>query len=230
MYNRYIVVMGGYSGNDLSSVDVIDTGIASNHTVIVGPSMTVPRYSCACAAIGHRIFSVGGRNGRDLASVEYLEFHDPSLNETMHTENAVFPFSCRWARNGNLDLFFPRSDHAVVAVGSCLIVMGGCYLRGEITAEVLDTRRNTVWTFPISTGPRFISGAVVHSRGIAGIGGSGNAPCATLSLLDKNTWCFRRLIEQVPSTIFGTRTNSLPSAPKRTTPSNELTRDEDNVN
>ena len=58
---------------------------------------------------------------------------------------------------------------------------------------------------------------MVHSREIAGIGGSDNAPCATLSLVDKNTWCFRRLIEQVPSRIFGTRTNSPGSSPEHTT-------------
>ena len=147
VHNRYIVVIGGSFGDPLSTVDIIDTGIASNHTVIEGPSMTVPRCACASAVIGHRIFVVGGsRNGTALAAVEYyLEIHDPSGNETMNTANAVFPSSCRWARHGNLDLFVPRRDHAVVAVGSCLIVMGGCNLRAQTTAEVLDTRRNTVW-------------------------------------------------------------------------------------
>ena len=48
------------------------------------------------------------------------------------------------------------------------------------------------------------------------ISGSCDASCATFPLVNKNTWCFRRLIEQVPSTISGTRTNSLPSAAERT--------------
>ena len=40
VHNRYIVVIGGSNGNILSSVDIIDTAVESNHTVIAGPSMT----------------------------------------------------------------------------------------------------------------------------------------------------------------------------------------------
>ena len=219
VYNRYIVVMGGCcNGNYLSSADIIDTAIASNHTAIVGQSMTVPRCGCASAVIGDRIFVVGGYNGHnaeDIKSVEYLEMHDPSGNETMNTASAVFPSSCCWTRHDKLNLSIRRSDHAVVAVGSCLIVMGGRLAVDSV--EVLDTRRNTMWTFPLSTGHSFGCSAVVHSRGIAVISGADNASCATLSLSDKNTWCFRRLTEQVPSATFGSRTDSLRSAPEPAT-------------
>ena len=216
VHNRYIVVIGGYNGNYLSTVDIIDTVVPSNHTVIVGPPMAVPRCCCASAVIGHRIFAVGGHNGTDIKPVEYLEMDDPSGNETMNTASAVFPSSCRWTVHGKLNLSMRRNHHAVVAVGSCLIVMGGSLAAD--TVEVLDTRRNTVWTFPQLSGPRCISrSAVVHSRGIAVISGHDNTFCATLSLVDKNTWCFRRLTEQVPSIIFGTRTNSLRSAPEPAT-------------
>ena len=218
VHNRYIVVIGGSNGNFLSSVDIIDTAAPSNHTVIVGPSMTVPRCGCASAVIGNRIFVVGGCNGHsgeDLKSVEYLEIHEPPGNETMTTAGAVFPSSCRWTRHDQLELCMSRCQHAVVAVGSCLIVMGGYF--GVDTAEVLDTRRNAVWTFPQLSGSRYISDAVVHSRGIAVISGDDNASCATLSLFDKNTWYFCRLSEQPPSTIFGTRTDSLRSALEATT-------------
>ena len=214
IYNRYIVVLGGYRGkvNYFSSLDIIDTAVLSNHTVIVGPSMTVPRCSCASAVIGHRIFVVGGYNGKDLTSMEYLECHDPSDQETMNTANTVFPFSCRWTSH-ELELSVPRSDHAAVAVGSCLLVLGG-YATNE---EVLDTRRNTVWTIPRSTGLRYSCSAVVHSKGIAVIGGRRDSSCATLSLIDKNTWCFRRLTEQMRSTISGLRTNTPGLALKRAT-------------
>ena len=75
VHDRYIVVMGGYSDHDLSSVDIIDT---NNHTVTAGPSMTVPRKWCASAVIGHRIFVVGGQNGYgNLDSVEYLDDTTP---------------------------------------------------------------------------------------------------------------------------------------------------------
>ena len=146
--------------------------------------------------------------------MENLEFHYLSGNETTDKTSAVFPSSCRWTCHDQINPSIRRSDHAVVAVGSCLIVMGGS-LAADIV-EVFGTRRNTVWTFTRSTGPYYISSDVVHSRGIAVTGGSDNAPCATLSLVDKNTWCFRRLTEQVPSIIFGSRTDSLRSTPGRT--------------
>ena len=206
IYNRYIVVIGGDNGNCLPLVDIIDTAVPSNHTVIVGPSMTVPRQGFASAVIGHRIFVVGGRNGTDLlTSVEHMEFHCLSGNEKLTTANAVFPSSCGWTSHN--DLSVPRWMHGVVAVGSCLIVLGG--FTEASTAEVLDTRRNTVWTLPRSSGLRFACCAVVHSKGIAVIGGSDNASCETLSLIDKNSRCFGRLMELAPSTIFGSRTNSL---------------------
>ena len=58
VYNRYILVIGGYNRNYLSSVDIVDTAVQGNHTVILGPSMEVPRYDCASAVVGHRIFVV----------------------------------------------------------------------------------------------------------------------------------------------------------------------------
>ena len=221
VHNRYIVVIGGnYNGKYLSSVDVIDTAVRSSHTVTVGPSMSVPRSCCASAVIGNRIFVVGVYNGHNrqegLKSVEYLEMYDPSGIETMNTANAVFSSSFRWTRHDKLNLSSRRRDHGVVAVGSCLIVVGG--FLAPYTVEVLDTGRNTIWTFPRSTGPDDGYSAVVHSNGIAVIGGSGNARCATLSLVDKNTWCFRRLTEQVPrSIVFGSSTNSPGSSPEHTT-------------
>ena len=218
VHNRYIVVIGGSNRDPLSTVDIIDTAVPSNHAVIAGPSMTVPRCGCASAVIGDRIFAVGGDNWHNeevLQSVEYLEIPDPSGNETLNTASAVFPSSRRWTSHNEVNLSINRCFHAIVAVGSCLIVMGGIF--APETVEVLDSRRNTLWTFPQLTGSRFSCTAVVHSNGIAVIGGSDNASCATLSLSDKNTWCFRRLTEQVPSTIFGTKTDALPSALEATT-------------
>ena len=84
VHNRYIVVMGGYNGRYLSSVDIIDT---RNHTVSVGPSMNVPRFCCASAVIGHRIFVVGGWNehGR-VDSVEYLYYATPCDSDVTKKE------------------------------------------------------------------------------------------------------------------------------------------------
>ena len=74
VHDRYIIVMGGYNGNFLSSVDIIDTAVKSNHTVITGPPMTVARSWCTSTVVGHRIFVGGKRDGKnDVTSVESLK-------------------------------------------------------------------------------------------------------------------------------------------------------------
>ena len=198
VHNRYIVVMGGYNnGRYLSSVDIIDTG---SHTVIAGPSMTVPRSLCAGAVIGHRIFVVGGHNddeNRDLDSVEYIHFARPCDNDgtIKETGSTIISFSSSWITHSELVLSNARSSCAVVAVGSCLIVTGGQY---NPTVEVLDTHRNHVWNLPPFGNDRVSCNMVTVANQIAVIGGRNDPTCATLPLLDKNTWCFRRLCEQHP--------------------------------
>ena len=93
VYNRYIVVMGGNNYRYLSSVDIVDT---NNHIVTAGPSMNVPRLFCASAVIGHRIFVVGRRKGKNvLDSVEYLDFERPCDTEKTKKDTATTlnPFS-----------------------------------------------------------------------------------------------------------------------------------------
>ena len=121
--NRFIVVMGGYYNDRyLSSVDIIDT---NNHTVTVGPSMTVPRQSCASAIVGHRIFVVGGHNDHGhLHSVEYLDYATPCDNDATKKEigSTFISFSSTWITHPELVLSNARSSCAVVAMGSCLVV------------------------------------------------------------------------------------------------------------
>ena len=193
--NRYIVVMGGNSYFDvgtLSSVDIIDT---RHHTVTVGPSMTVPRQFCASAVVGHRIFVVGGQNGDNgLYSVEYLDFTEEKKDDTLST---VISFSSSWITRSELALSNPRDSCAMVAVGSCLVVAGE---RGNSTVEVLDTHRNRVWNLPTLTSSRHGCSLVTVANQVANqvavIGGWENPSCTTLPLLDRNSWCFRRLCEQ----------------------------------
>ena len=191
VHNRYIVVMGGsYNHRYLSSVDIIDT---SNDAVIAGPSMTAPRQWCASAVIGHRIFVVGGRNENgQLDSVEYLDFAEETQNDTLST---VISFSSSWITHSDLVLPNPRAYCAMVAVGSCLIVAGG----SRQTVEVLDTHRNRVWNLPSLGNDRFDCTMVAVANQVAVIGGGFNPTCATLPLLDKNSWCFRQLCEQQPN-------------------------------
>ena len=188
VHNRYIVVMGGYNDHDLSSVDIIDT---NNHTVTAGPSMNIPRSYCASVVIGNRIFSVGGYTGR---SVEYLEFSKPGDNEETKKQTGLTlsSFSSPWITHSDLVLSNARSPCAVAAVGSCLVVAGGCR---NSTVEVLDTHHNRVWNLPPFGNHRTGYNMVTVANQVAVIGGWENPSCATLPLIDKNTWCFRRLCE-----------------------------------
>ena len=185
VHNRYIVVMGGYNDRYLPSVDIIDT---NNHIVTAGPSMTVPRSYCAGVVIGHRIFVVGGRNENgQLDSVEYLNFAEERKDDSLST---VISFSSSWITHSHLVLSNAPYSCTVVAVGSCLVVAGGR------TVEVLDTHFNRVWNLPGLQEQRWGCGMVTVANQVAVIGGELNPTCATLPLVDKNTWCFRRLCEQ----------------------------------
>ena len=195
VHDRYIVVMGGYSDHDLSSVDIIDT---NNHTVTAGPSMTVPRKWCASAVIGHRIFVVGGQNGYgNLDSVEYLDDTTPcDSDETeKETDSTLISFSPTWTTHSDLVLSNARTSCAMVAVGSCLVVAGGW---GNSTVEVLDTHFNRVWNLPPFGNHRDGCNMVTANQ-VAVIGGVYNFTCATLPLMDRNSWCFRRLCDQHPN-------------------------------
>ena len=189
VHNRYIVVVGGF---DLSSVDIIDT---SNHTVIAGPSMTIPRQFCTSAVIGHRIFVVGGRNeDGNLDSLEYFDFERPcDSDETKKETGSTFiSFSSNWTAHSNMVLSNARSSCAVVTVGSCLVVAGGL---NNSTVDVLDTHRNRVWNLPPFGNRRDHFSMAIVANHVAVISGFGSSACATLPLLDKHTWCFRRLFE-----------------------------------
>ena len=195
VHNRFLVAMGGYHDRFLSSVDIIDTS-RNQHTVTAGPSMNVPRRLCGCAVIGHRIFVVGGYNeGGELNSVEYVDFTTmPCDNQESkeQTVGMVISFSSSWTTHSELVLSSGRSPCAVGALGSCLVVAGGW----GSTVEALDTHRNRVWNLPLLENDRHSCSLVTVANQIAVIGAFRNASCATLPLLDKNTWCFRKLCEQ----------------------------------
>ena len=193
VHNRYIVVVGGHSNRYLSSVDIVDT---RNHAVIEGPSLTVPRSYFGSAVVGHRIFVVGGRNvNGNLDSLEHLDSTTPcGSDETKKETGSTFiSFSSTWITH--LVLSNPPDSCAMVAVGSCLVVAGG----SRQTVDVLDTNRNRVWNLPpFGNDHNHRNGCsmVTVANQVAVIGGWSNSTCATLPLMDKNSWCFRRLCEQ----------------------------------
>ena len=182
--NRYIVVLGGWDGGHrLSSVDIIDT---SNHTVIAGPNMNVPRKWCASAVVGHRIFVVGG------STVEYLDFARPSDNAERNDTLSTFISSLSgWTTHSDLVLSASRDSCAVVTVGSCLVVAGD-----DQTVEILDTHHSRMWNLPPFKNGRADCSMVTVADQVAVIGGWHNPSCATLRLMDNNTWCFRQLCDQ----------------------------------
>ena len=164
VHNRFIVVVGGQDDCDsFSSTDIIDTAVQTQHSVIPGPSMTVPRSCCGMAVVGNRIFVIGGHNQydySDLNSVEYLDFFD-TYEEIHEDMSSVFPSSSKWKVHKDLVLSVPRKKPAVAKVGTCLIVTGGRKMKTLKSVEVLDTKRNIVFNIPDITvrrdGPSLVS-------------------------------------------------------------------------
>ena len=165
--------MGGYKrGTYLSLVEIIDT---SNDTVIAGPNMNVPRQWCASAVVGHRIFVAGGYNeDGNLDSVEILDVAKPCYNEE---------------RNDILSTFI--SSLSGWTTHPDLVVAGN-----HRTVEVLNTHHNRMWNLPPFKNGHADCSMVTVADQVAVICGWRNQSCATLRLMDKNTWCFRQLCEQ----------------------------------
>ena len=169
VHNCYIVILGGHTdwGEDLSSVDIMDTGPPHNNnsngepTIVAGPSMNWTRYAFGAAVLDNQIFVVGGWvNGRQSTSVESLLFQQqPQYKDKdhIHSNNNVtctLPNSS-WRMEPHLSLSSPRVLHAVAKVGSCLVVAGGyCYYNNHrswtnlVEVEVLDVQRTIVWSLP----------------------------------------------------------------------------------
>ena len=121
--NRYIVILGGHSGRgeDLSSVDIMDTAPPHNNnnnnngepTIVVGPRMNLTQSCFGAAVVDNRIFVVGGWvNEMRSASVESLLFQqqpqDKDKDHTNSNSNAscMFPNSL-WRMEPHLSLSSP---------------------------------------------------------------------------------------------------------------------------
>ena len=205
VHDRFIVVAGGTNGNnDWSSVDILDTALGNSCLVTSGPSLEKPRSYFGMAVIRQRIYAVGGRHrGLAMSSVEHLEF-DELLDDTANSAESVFPSSMSWTIHEHLR---PRERHAVVQVGSCLVVAGGFTPRGSsFSVEVFDADRHMRWKLPNLKELRYGCSMVSLSNGIAVIGGLHEREpfIETLSLLDKNSQLFSRLLELGKVPIYRT--------------------------
>ena len=197
VHDRFIVVAGGFNGlNDLSSVDILDTTCGNPCTVTSGPSLGKPRSYFGMAVIRQRIYAVGGINIDPSNSVEYLEFGS-LLDDPANNAESVFALSKSWTIHEHLSLKSPRELHAVVQVGSCLVVAGG-FTHGEDwnSVQVLDADKRMCWELPNLKESRYGCSMVSMSNGISVIGGNGaTESCETLSLVDKSSQLFARLLE-----------------------------------
>ena len=200
--DRFIVAAGGRisrSGSPLSSVDILDTASGNPYSVVSGPSLKEGRSCFAMAVVGSRIFAIGGC-GMSIPcreSVEYLEFDDWWDAPTATSSVALSTKS--WTIHKKLILNMPRARLSVVQVGSCLVVAGGCddsYF-SVYAVEVLDTVRNMVWELPDLTVRNHVCDLVSLPNTLAVISRSSREEfsCETLSLVDKKSWLFARLLE-----------------------------------
>ena len=187
VHDRFIVVAGGTNGNnDWSSVDILDTALGNSCLVTSGPSLENPRSCFGMAVIGRRIYAVGGWSFSN--SVEYLEF------DHLLDKKANIAASMVWTIHKDLRLkSCPAGRHAVVRVGSCLVFAGDLTTNNSSeqsrSVQVLDVVKNVVWRLPDMRVTRSGCSMVSLLNGIAVIGGH-----VTLSLVDKNSWLFARLL------------------------------------
>ena len=210
VHNRYIIILGGINGmgQDLSSVDIMDTAPPHNNnnnsngepTIVAGPSMNLARYDFGAAVVDNRIFVVGGwvNSGRST-SVESLLFQQQPQDKDHTNSNSnvtcTFPNSS-WRMEPHLSLSSPRDSHAMAKVGSCLVVAGGCTpydMSG--TVEVLDVQRGVFWSLPDLTIPRRGGCSMVTlSDCLLVLGGNHSMDCVeslALSVSRKHERCFK---------------------------------------
>ena len=213
--NRYIVIAGAARGEN---VDIVDVSQASQPFIFQGPSMTVPRCKFGMAAIGSRVFVIGGYNkmtgGEEQSpSVEYLDLSTDSGNHGSDFQESTLASSLSWKMHKDLVLSVPRVGHSVVRVGSCLVVVGGRFpikneagdrvvieeIDANLPVEVLDTKRNKVWSLPDLRHERGELGAAVAvSNEIVVVGGDMRF-CKTserIPLMDKNSAVYKRLLDR----------------------------------
>ena len=120
--------------------------------------MNLTRYAFGAAVMDNQIFVVGGYVNSELStSVESLLFQQQPQDKDKDHSNGNSTVSCTfanssWRMEPHLSLSSPRAAHAVVKVGSCLVVAGGCCdNHGSLTCtsvEVLDVQRAVVWSLP----------------------------------------------------------------------------------
>ena len=206
--NRFIIIGGG---DPNGNVDILDIAQESQPFIFQAPCLNVPRNKFGMAAIGSRVYVIGGckiTGKEELTSVEYLDLLPGSGKDGSDFEESILASSLSWKMHEDLVLPIPRCEHSVLCVGSCLVVIGGCsdyrfildredgkQVRG---VEVLDTRRNKVWSLPDLREARGKSVTTVFVCNEILVLVDDMTFCKTserLPLMDKNSAVYKRLLD-----------------------------------
>ena len=145
-----VYIMGGSSeGGCLDHVDILDT---KTKKLYRGPPLITGRFGCASVLLGNTIHLVGGQDatGTALDTIEML---------------LVGTFKSTW-KICSITLSTPRVYPALCVVGHCLLIIGGCgsNKRAFGSVQVLDTKRNAVWSLPEIPQARFGCTAIALSK------------------------------------------------------------------
>ena len=193
--DRFIVVHGvqNSNGTTTSEVQIIDTAAANGqHTVTLGPCLNQTRTFFGMAAIGSRIYAVGGMK-ENMALVESVESWEFDEEWAVKNANASGPSewtSC-WHEHPDLFLHTNGVYASVISMGSCLVVQ--CLK----TVLVLDPQINVLWSLPKPppTGASLLANMLLLSHGITMIGWIQGDCCGeVLPLMEKNSAMFARLL------------------------------------
>lgn len=157
---KRVVVLGGWMDGETAAgtVEVLDFNAQQWHSL---PDMATPRAGCSAAALGHRVFVLGGHTttGKHRgcrASVEVLDLS-----------------SQKWSRMPSMKE--KRDASASCVVGNCVIVLGG----GETSTaptnsvEILDMERMEWKELPKLKSKRFGCSAAAVGNKIVVLGGRG---------------------------------------------------------
>ena len=202
--NRYIVIGGA---DRYGNVDILDVSQTSQPFIFQGPSMNVPRIDFGMAAIGSRVYAIGGckflREETEFTSVEYLDLLTDSYNNGRDFEEPTL-VSLSWKMHKGLVLPIPRVEHSV---GPSLVVLGGRNGHDRVrSVEVFDTKRNKVWSLPELREARGLDvKAVAVFNGIVVLGGdlASWKTFEMLPLMDKNSAVFKCLLDGSSLREFG---------------------------
>ena len=146
-----LYVFGGSDGHRrLSTAEMFDPETNSWTEL---KNMRQPRNGCSCAAIGHNIYVIGGMIGNGERS---------TTGEIFNTIKKT------WSKLPG-EMSVPRDQHASVAVGDKIFVMGG-YRCGK-NVEAYDTKKKKWSNMSSMKELRYGFGALVANDKIYAIGG-----------------------------------------------------------